>query len=147
MKKPFPILCFLFMLVGCIEDHKNTTPQILAQLAKKFSAQSVDENNITVYTKGGASNIRPGYNKLLLDLTGPGATFRDFDNNTFVARVWTVTDNNKLTLTDLDPQPSGTNGVIEFSITSISDSQVVLTRLAASEKTGGQIVKYTLTTP
>lgn len=133
------------VLMGCT-DHRNASPTVLAQIARSFTASSVDENGVTVYTRGGTANIRPGYSKFLLDLSKPPmATYREFDANTFVASSWQVIDDKRLILTGLVPQPSGTNGTLEFAITSISATQLVLTTASVSQKTGGLTNRYVLT--
>ena len=73
-------------------------------------------------------------------------TLREFDGNVFKGQ-WLVPNNSQLTLVNLTPQPSGSNGTIDFVINSITSTELVLTRTSTSQKTGGLIVKYTLTTP
>ena len=134
------------ILAGCT-DHRNASPSVLAQIAQSFTLRSVVENGVTVYTRGSANNIRPGYSKFLLDLSKPPmATYREFDANTFTAANWQVIDNNRLILSGLTPQPSGTNGTLEFVINSISATELVLTTATVSQKTGGLTNRYTLTT-
>ncbi|MCY7351223.1 MAG: hypothetical protein LH606_11230 [Cytophagaceae bacterium] len=151
MKKPFPVIVYSVLLLtglfyGC-NDHVGSTSPVLARIAKKFTVRLVEENNVIVYTKGAPNNIRPGYVQFLLDLsTPPGATLREFDANTFMALKWIVLNDNRLILQGLTPQPSGTNGTVEFTINSLTDTELVITRVSASDKTGGLIVKYTLTT-
>ncbi|WP_229374769.1 hypothetical protein [Fibrella rubiginis] len=132
-------------LTGCT-DHRNASPSVLAQIARSFTLRSVDENGVTVYTRGSANNIRPGYSKFLLDLSKPPmATYREFDANTFIASNWQVIDDKRLILSGLTPQPSGSNGTLEFTINSISATELVLTTATVSQKTGGLTNRYTLT--
>ena len=134
------------ILTGCT-DHRNASPSVLAQIAQSFTLRSVDENGVTVYTRGSATNIRPGYSKFLLDLSKPPiATYREFDANTFTAANWQVIDDKRLILSGLMPQPSGSNGTLEFTINSISATELVLTTATVSQKTGGLTNRYTLTT-
>ncbi|MBO0938657.1 hypothetical protein J2I47_19050 [Fibrella sp. HMF5335] len=115
-------------------------------MARSFTLRSVDENGVTVYTRGSANNIRPGYSKFLLDLSKPPmATYREFDANTFIASNWQVIDDKRLILSGLTPQPSGSNGTLEFTINSISATELVLTTATVSQKTGGLTNRYTLT--
>ena len=113
---------------------------------KVFTVQSVDENGVTVYRKGVTGNIRPGYSTFKLDMSDPNTVvLREFDGNTFTGQ-YLVPSNTQLTLVNLIPQPSGTNGTIDFAINSLTDTELVITRTSVSAKTGGLIVKYTLTT-
>lgn len=89
----------------------------------------------------------PTYNNFRLDLSSKtSATLVDFDGNRFTG-TWSVPSDTRLVLTGLTPQPTGTNGTIEFTISGLTDTEVVLTRTAASQKTGGTINVYTLTNP
>lgn len=134
---------FVGLLMGCKGDK---TPPVSERIAKIWTARSVDENSVTVYTKGGASNVRD-YSKFTLNLSSaPTVNYTEFDGNTFVGQYSVPTDT-RLVLTNLSPSPSGTNGSIEFTINSISDNELVITRTTTSQKTGGTINKYTLTTP
>ena len=131
-------------LSGCT-DHINAPPSLLAQIAQSYTLQSVDENGVTVYTRGSANNIRPGYSKFLLDLSKPPVvTYREFDANTFVG-TWQVIGSKRLLLNGLMPQPSGSNGTLEFTINSITATELVLTTATVSQKTGGLTNRYTLT--
>ena len=149
MKKTYlPALFFLLALttlfVGC---KKTPVIPVSDRIAKAWTARKVDENSTTVYTKGGTNNVRPGYSNFRLDLSSKtSATLVDFDGNRFTG-TWSVPTDTRLVLTGLTPQPTGTNGTIEFTITTLGDNEVVLTRTAASQKTGGTINVYTLTNP
>ena len=132
------------LLISCQEHRAQPTS---GKVMKVFTARVVDENGTTVYTRGATGNIRPGYGTFRLDMSDPNnVVLRDFDANTFVGQ-WLVPNNTQLTLVNLTPQPSGTGGTIDFVINSVTDTELVLTRTSVSQKTGGLIVKYTLTTP
>lgn len=133
-----------YLVTGCKPAAK---PPVSERIAKVWTARIVDENNTTVYTRGGASNVRPAYSNFRLDLSSPTAvTLKEFDNNIFTGQ-WEVQGENKLILKNLTPQPTGTNGTIEFTINSISDTELKLTRTTASLKTGGSMNVYTLSNP
>lgn len=118
------------------------------RINKAWTARQVTENSTTVYTKNGANNVRPGYTGFRLDLsTKYNATLVEFDGNRFTG-TWKVENDNKLTLSALNPQPTGTNGTIEYTFTiNDANNELVLTRSAASQKTGGTVNVYTLTNP
>ena len=152
MKKTYlsAFLCVLVLatlFVGCKKPVKIAP--VADRIAKAWTARKVDENSTTVYTKGVASNVRPGYSNFRLDLSSkPNATLVDWDGNRFNG-TWALSGDTKLILSGLTPQPTGTNGTIEFNISGLNDTgtEVVLTRTAASQKTGGTINVYTLTNP
>lgn len=135
-------LLMTILVISC--DHRAEPTSSL--IMKVFTVRSVDENGTTVFTRGGANNIRPGYSTFMLDLSDANnVILREFDGTVFKGQ-WVIPNNNQLNLVNLTPQPSGTNGTIEFTINSITSTELVLTRKSASQKTGGLIVKYTLTT-
>ena len=137
-------LVMAMLVISCLDHRAEPTSGLIM---KVFTVRSVDENGTTVYTRGGAANIRPGYGTFMLDLSDANnVTLREFDGNVFKGQ-WLVPNNSQLTLVNLTPQPSGINGTIDFVINSITSTELVLTRTSTSQKTGGLIVKYTLTTP
>ncbi len=116
------------------------------QLKKVWTAQTVRENNTLVYSRGGASNAR-NYTRYRLDLSNPpSAALTDWDGLTFIGQ-YELQGSTQLVLKNLTPQPTDTNGSIEFTINSASDTQLDLTRSTASPKTGGSSNQYVLTNP
>lgn len=136
-------LAIVVLLAGC--GKKDPAP-VSERIAKAWTAQKVDENTATVYTKAGTANVR-NYDKFRLDLSkSPTVTFTDFDGNTFTGQ-YTVPSDTRLVLTGLTPSPTGTNGTIEFAISNLTDGGVTLARTTASQKTGNTTNVYTLTNP
>ncbi len=134
------LLAVNFMACG----GKQTAVPVSDKVKKVWTAQTVKENTTLVYTKGSTSNIR-SYNAYRLDLSKPPAvTFTDWDGLTFTGQYDLPTDT-RLVLKNLTPQPSGTGGTIEFTINSVGDSQLDLTRVTTSPKTGGSTNQYVLT--
>ncbi|GAA4407850.1 hypothetical protein GCM10023187_28990 [Nibrella viscosa] len=132
------------LVIGCKPAAKQPVSE---RIAKVWTARTVDENNTTVFTRGGTNNVRPAYSNFRLDLSSPTAVnLREFDNSSFSGQ-WEVQGENKLILKNLNPQPTGTNGTIEFTINTISDNELKLTRTTASQKTGGTMNVYTLSNP
>lgn len=148
MKKGSAILLSLTLVLavwtsGC----KSKVKSISEKLSKTWTAESVKEGAAVVFSRGGASNTRPGYTDFRLTLVAGGkANYVEFDKNSF-SGDWELTGDTKLTLKNLSPAPTGSGGIIEFTITSIDDSKLVLTRVTASTKTGGTVNVYTLTNP
>ncbi|WP_373512240.1 hypothetical protein [Persicitalea sp.] len=148
MKKIQPIVWSLFLAVGLLTlGCKKKVPPLTERIAKVWSANTIKEGSTTVYTKGGASNAKPGYSNYKLAINQDGTvTYTEFDGNTFTGQ-WELNGESKLILKNLNPQPTGTNGTIEFDITSFEDGMMTLTRTTSSVKTGGTINQYTLSNP
>ncbi len=141
--KKIAILLFTcsFFIISCGKD--KAVP-VSEKIKKNWVANTVKEGTAIVYTKGAASNTKPGYSSFQLRLVAsPSATLVEFDGNTFSGQYELVGDT-KLILKNLSPAPTGTGGTIEFNIDSITDSQLILTRTTPSQKTGGTTNIYTL---
>ena len=137
------VFCFiaLFIVTSC---ESNRVPSVSERITKAYKAQEVRHDGTLVYTAGGANNIVE-YSSFRLDLSTAGAvTFRDVTTQSF-AGSYTATDNT-LTLTGLTPQPTGSNGTLTYSITSISEDgrELTLTATKANPKTFNTINVYTL---
>ncbi|AQG82595.1 hypothetical protein [Spirosoma montaniterrae] len=131
------------LLTGC--RGKKVAP-VSERIAKVWTAQKVDENNTTVYTRGAASNVR-NYATFRLDLSKPPTVeYTEFDGNKFTGQ-YSVPSDSRLVLSSLNPAPTGTNGTIEFTISDLGDNSVKLTRTTASQKTGNTTNIYTLSNP
>lgn len=139
------IIALFLAFTGC---KKTKTPPVSERVAKVWTARVVNHSSSTVYTRGGTSNVQPGYSNFKLDLSSPPTVrYTEYDGNTFVGQ-YSVPSDDRIVLTALNPAPSGeTNGTIEFSITGISDTELKLSRSTASQKTGGTINDYTLSNP
>ena len=151
MKKAsiFFTIAIVAMVAGCSGCGKKVAP-LSEVIGRVWSAQTVKEGSTIVYTKGATTNVRAGYSNFKLDLSSPSkVTYTEFDGNTFTG-TWAVSESatgNKLTLTGLTPQPTGTTGTIEFTINSYSETEFSLTRTTSSPKTGGTINSYNLVSP
>lgn len=143
MKQTILVLLLLPLLFSACSSEKIAP--LSERIQKLWSAQLVKENSTTTFTKGATTNARPGYTAFRLDLsTATTVVFVDFDG-TRCTGTWEVSsDEKRLILKNLSPQPTGTNGIIEFTITEITDAKLVLTRTTASQKTGGTINVYEL---
>lgn len=117
------------------------------RIAKVWTAASVKENSTEVYKTGGTANTKPGYSTYRLDLSAPPAvTIREIDGGTYIG-TYTVTATT-LSIKGLMPQPTGTGGNLDFTITSLSDegTNLVLTGTTPYPKTGNTTNTYTLVT-
>jgi hypothetical protein len=152
MKKHVRVLFGLTALVLLAAACKTKVVPLSEKIAKTWTAGTVKENGTTVFTKGGTNNVKPGYSGFKLALSNVNgtqtATLTEVDGNTFTGTWELSSDEKRLTLRNLNPQPTGTNGVIEYTINGdVTDTQLNLTRTAASLKTGGTINDYQLTNP
>ena len=148
MKKFQPVIWSLIVAIGLLTvGCKKDPPPVSERIAKSWSASTVREGSTVVYTVGGASNTKPGYAKFKLVFNSSGAvTYTELDGSTFTGQ-WELNGDKKLILKNLNPQPTGTNGTIEFDITSFDDTMMTLTRTTSSVKTGNTINQYTLSNP
>ena len=143
------ILFFELMILG-IYLFSACVPKVAPvseRIAKVWTASSVKENSTEVYKTGGSANTKPGYSTYKLDLSAPPAvTIREIDGGTYTG-TYTVTAT-MLSIKGLTPQPTGTGGNIDLSITSLSDDgkNLTLTSTTPYPKTGNTTNIYTLIT-
>ncbi|GAB3247382.1 hypothetical protein GCM10027347_02950 [Larkinella harenae] len=137
------VLGIVTILTGC---KQNKVKPMSERIAKAWTAQKVEENNVVVYTKGGTSNVRPGYSQYSLDLSNPPAVvIKQVDGFTSTGQ-YEVQGDTKLILKNLSPAPTD-GATIEFNIGSATDNSLEITRTTADRKTGGTTNKYTLSNP
>ena len=123
---------------------KTKVVPVSETIKKTWTANIIKEGSATVYTKGAAANTKPGYSSFVLNLLiAPSVTLKEADGNTFTGQYELVGDT-KLVLKNLNPIPTGTGGIIEFTITSVTDTELKIVRTTASQKTGGTINDYSL---
>jgi hypothetical protein len=136
------LIIFIFAICSC---GKTDTPTPVSELIKKtWIPQTVQENGTNVYTKGATSNVRVGYTNFQLSLSGTStASLTEFDGNTFTG-TYELQGETKLILKNLNPQPTGTSGTLEYTITKISATNFDLNRITTSLKTGGATNTYAL---
>ncbi|GAB3708846.1 hypothetical protein GCM10027592_44480 [Spirosoma flavus] len=148
MKKiRFTAFIALVTLVSVFTGCKSKTPAPVSErIAKVWTASKVDENSSTVYTRGATTNVR-NYANYKLDLSAaPTVKYTEFDGSIFTGQ-YSVPSDTRLVLSNLNPQPTGTNGTIEFNIELVDDNNLKLTRTTTSQKTGNSTNVYTLTNP
>ena len=133
------------LLTQCKKDPAAAVETTADKVKKNWTMQTAKENGTSVFTKGGTSNIRPSYANFQLDLSNPPTvTLTEVDGLTFTGTYELVGDT-KLILKNLKPEPYGTNGTIEFTITKIDATQFEITRNTTNAKTGGTTNTYILT--
>lgn len=133
---------FLLSLGAC----KKKKPPLSERIAKAWTAESVRHDNTQVYSRNGSNNSVPGYVAYLLILgTDNSVSLTEFDGNSFTG-VWELQGETRLILKNLGPEPpTNSGGVLEFTIKSIEDNELVLSRVSPSTKTGNTVNEYTLT--
>lgn len=148
MKKTHYALLFsltvLTLLAGC---GKTPVTPVSDLIKKNWTARIVTENGTAKYTAGAASNPTPGYSKFALNMSSPpNVTLTTVDGNTFTGK-YELQNDKTIVLTGLTPVPTGSNGTISFTITSVTESELVLARTSLDPKTGNSNNVYTLKTP
>ena len=121
-------------------------PPVSERIKKVWTVQSVKENSVEVYKLGGTTNTKPGYSTYKLDLSVPPAvTIREIDGGTYTG-TYSITGTNVLSIKGLTPQPTGTGGTLEFTITTLADDglTMVLTATQPYPKTGNTTNTYSL---
>ena len=138
------IIALFTIVTGC--KPRQPAP-VRERIAKVWTAQQVTYNGTTVYTRGVASNVESRYTGFQLNLSSPPTVqYTEYEGSQFTGQ-YSVPSDTRLVLTDLTPQPTGTNGTVEFTISDLTDNSVTLTRTTASVKTGGTTNVYRLTSP
>ena len=144
--KPIHSIFALSMLLLC-SCKKETAIPLTDQLKKVWSANVVKEGSATVFTKGAGTNAKPGYSQFRLDLTTTSARLTEFDGNTFTGQWALSADEKTLTLSNLNPQPTGTNGTIAYTVGAITEGTLSIARTTTSLKSGGTLNDYQLVNP
>lgn len=141
------VLLLVTVFIGSLTGCKKESAQPVSELiAKNWTLSKVEENNVTVYTRGATGNVRD-YSKFRFNLSSsPTANYADWDGVSTTGK-YTVPTDTRLVLSDMTPQLTGTNGTIEFTINSIDENNLKITRTTGSSKTGNTINIYTLTNP
>lgn len=137
-------ILYLFITISLISCSKNSVKPASELIQKQWIANIIKENDLAVFTKGATNNIRQGYLQFKLNLSAGLVNFTEFDGTTFSGQWEISADEKTLILTNLNPQPTDTNGQIEFTINSISETSLILTRVTTNKKTGNTISTYEL---
>jgi hypothetical protein len=134
-------------LFSCKKSTSTPTPTVISvteKITKTWIANQVTEGSSVVFSKTGSSTIKAGYSKFKLDLSSKSSvTLTEFDGNSFIG-TWEIIGDKTLILKSLNPQPTDTNGSIEYTISEASTTVLKLTRTTTSSKTGGVSVAYVL---
>jgi hypothetical protein len=146
MNKKNITLCLFAAFVIILNSCGTKIPPVETRMAKIWTVSTVTENAVEVYKSGSATNAKPGYSSYRLDLsTKPTAILKDVDGGTYTGK-YTIIGGNKLSITGLTPEPTGTGGNLDFSITGLDDkaTTVILSATQNYPKTGNTKNVYTL---
>lgn len=136
------VMAFSLVMGAC----KGKKAPLSERIAKAWTAESVKHDNIVVYSRSGSNNSMPGYVSYLLILSSDNTvSLTEVDGTNFTGE-WELQGETRLILKNLGPKPpTNSNGVLEFTIKSIKDNELVLSRTSPSMKTGNTVNEYTLT--
>lgn len=133
--------CFLWIALSSCDN----TPPLSERIAKVWVAKIVQQGSSVVFQSGATGNDEPGYSSYKLDLsTPPTVRLNEFDGNVFVGNYSLSEDGTTLTLNGLTPEPSDSNGSLEFTISSFADGELVIKANGPYSKTGGTLNTLTL---
>ncbi len=132
----------LILVAGC----KGKKKPLSERIAKAWVAEAVKHDNTLVYEKGNSGSSAPGYSGYLLILgSDNSATLTELEGTTFTG-TWELQGETRLILRNLGPEePTGSGGVLEYTIRSIEDNKLVLLSVKPSVKTGSTVNEYSLT--
>ena len=153
--KNLVLLVLAFIVFSCSksEDPAPTpvapTPTAAELVKKVWSAVVVQWDGTTQFDKSSSANLVAGYSQFRLDLTsGTAASLTEFDGKKFTGTYSLSSDAKKLTLSGLtsaEGAPSGTNGVLEFTVLSAPPAtSLSLETTATYVKASSKKVKLTL---
>jgi hypothetical protein len=138
MKTLYFLLIIGFLVASC----KPQVTPLSERIVKSWTVALAKEGSSVVFTQGATGNTRPGYTNFKIELQSGGTVvFTDFDGTRFSGQ-WELQGDTKLVLKNLTPQPTGTGGTIEFTISDFTDASMTLTRTTANAKTGGTVNVY-----
>ena len=138
-------LCLLagVLLPGC-QKETSTVPDA-ERLGKVWIASSVRQDDQLVYTRGGARNLF-NYQNFRLDLSAPPKAILADLTDTFSGEFEVLKDGQTrlLRLKNLVPEPTLTNGMIDYRIDELNGNTIKLTRTTRNAKTGAGKSEYEL---
>lgn len=146
MKKISSFLALALILASVSFSCKTKIDPFSKRVAKVWVARIVLENSSVVYSSGGSGNLKPGYSSYKLNLSSPPqATLTEIDGQTY-SGTYTVDGENKIIISGITPEPTGTGGKLEYTVNSLSEdnSELILTLNGLYPKTGNTTNKYTL---
>lgn len=141
------VLALLAVLSGC-GGSKETAKPLSDRIRQVWMVNVAKENSVIVYTKNGTGNVKPGYAQFRLDLSDTQqqtVRLTETDNVTLVGTWALSADNTKLILSGLTPQPTGSNGTLDYTVDGDASETILnLNRSSQNLKTGSTNSRYEL---
>ena|SRR4028119_1800809 len=140
----FLLLAFIFLgtlqIIGCKKKSDPKSPAELIQ--KSWSAKEVKHDGTKVF-QAGMTNNTFDYSKFRLDfLNATDVRLTELDGSISNGK-WSLSGNN-LSLTQLTPEPTLTDGKIDYSSVSVTETELKITRVGTNPKTGQSNTEYVL---
>lgn len=146
MKIQALLLLMFAVVLTMIARKKGESVALSEKIKKVWTVQTATENGTVVFTKGAGRNSQ-NYAKYKLDLSKPPAvTLTEVDGNTFVGQ-YELQKDNRLILTNLNPQPTGSDGRREYALSAVTDNSMESSQSLANLKTGDTPNSYKLSNP
>jgi hypothetical protein len=124
---------------------KKPVQPISERIKQVWQPRLVVQGSTTVFSRGGANNIEQGYSSYRLNLSAaPNVTLTEVDGTSFSGTYAVNEAGTTLTLSGLNPQPTGTDGTLVYTITSFEEGELKLSLNGNYTKTGGTTNTYTL---
>ncbi|UBM58827.1 hypothetical protein LAG90_18690 [Marinilongibacter aquaticus] len=143
MKKLYVLFLAVCLLAFVSTSCKDKVKPFSERVAKTWIPRLVKENGTIVYSNGGSNNIQPAYSAYKMNLSSaPTASLTEVDGNTYAGTY--EADESKIVISGLSPEPTGTGGVLQYTVNSFSDDEMVITLSTAYPKTGNTTNEYTL---
>lgn len=132
--------------IGTSSCKSKASEPSIPPIQNVWTVLEVKENNVVVYARGASNNIKPSYERFRLELrAGSVLSMTDLDRVTSTG-TWAISPDQKaLTLSNLNPVPTGTGGSIIFTVEELNSSMLSIHRITSSPKTGGTQNFYRLT--
>lgn len=139
--KPALALLFVAFAFSC----KEKIEPVSERIKQVWQPRLVVQGSTTVFSRGGQNNIEQGYSSYRMNLSAaPAVTLTEVDGTSFTGTYSVDAEGTTLTLTGLNPIPTGTDGTLSYTISSFEDGELRLVLNANYAKTGGTTNTYTL---
>ncbi|SOE23436.1 hypothetical protein SAMN06298216_3825 [Spirosomataceae bacterium TFI 002] len=135
------VMLFATLAFSC----KEKVQPVSERIKQIWQPRLVVQGSTTVFSRGGQNNVEQGYSSYRLNLSSaPNVTLTEVDGTSF-SGTYVVNDaGTTLTLSGLNPQPTGTDGTLVYTISSFEGEELKLTLNGNYTKTGGTSNTYTL---
>lgn len=145
MRKNILISALALLFVSLAFSCKETVQPVSERIKKVWQPRLVIQGSTTVYARDGQNNVEQGYASYRLNLaSAPNVTLTEVDGTSFSGTYVVNEAGTTLTLSGLNPQPTGTDGTLTYTISSFEADELKLSLNGNYTKTGGTTNTYTL---